>query len=161
LNIDKNLKSAYLKHKQEQAATAEATNNVVQAGAKPTSVVVPIVNKPQATLGASLNGGSAWFQPKQPQSTSTPSIANSGSSGAQLLQNTAGYFTVEQQEAAHWQRAKEGKLDAVTADRYVAELEAQLKEGKLDPIDERPQVLEMLKVYKANQKNVFRQRGSD
>lgn len=112
-------------------------------------------------MGASLNGGSAWFQPKQPQSTSTPSIANSGSSGAQLLQNTAGYFTVQQQEDAHWQMAKEGKLDAVTADRYVAELEAQLKEGKLDPIDERPQVLEMLKVYKANQKNVFRQRGSD
>lgn len=161
LNIDKNLKSAYLKHKQEQAATAEATNNVVQAGAKPASVIVPTVKKPQVTLGESLNGGSAWSQPKQPQNTSTPSIANSGNSGAQLLQNTAGYFTVEQQEAAHWQRAKEGKLDAVTADRYVAELEAQLKEGKLDPIDERPQVLEMLKVYKANQKNAFRQRGSD
>lgn len=64
LNIDKNLKSAYLKHKQEQAATAEATNNVAQAGAKPTSVIVPTVKKPQVTLGESLNGGSAWFQPK-------------------------------------------------------------------------------------------------
>lgn len=64
LNIDKNLKSAYLKHKQEQAATAEATNNVVQAGAKPASVIVPTVKKPQVTLGESLNGGSAWFQPK-------------------------------------------------------------------------------------------------
>lgn len=64
LNIDKNLKSAYLKHKREQAATVEATNNVVQAGAKPTSVIVPTVKKPQVTLGESLNGGSAWFQPK-------------------------------------------------------------------------------------------------
>jgi len=64
LNIDKNLKSAYLKHKQEQAATAEATNNVAQAGAKPASVIVPTVKKPQVTLGESLNGGSAWFQPK-------------------------------------------------------------------------------------------------
>jgi len=64
LNIDKNLKNAYLKHKQEQAAAAEATNNVVQAGAKPASVIVPTVKKPQVTLGESLNGGSAWFQPK-------------------------------------------------------------------------------------------------
>lgn len=118
----------------------------------------------QYEAGTYINLGTT---PQSPAPTITPaskpsaSTVNAASSGAQLLQNTAGYFTVKQQEAAHWQRAKEGKLDAVTADRYVAELEARLKEGKLDPNDERPQVLERLKVYRANQKNAFKERGGD
>ena len=69
-----------------------------------------------------------------------------------------GIYSPEAQQAIHTNLAEQGKLDGVTASRYVTDLKAKLTNKDIDPM-EKTYLEQMLGVFEKNQANGARDEG--